>query len=180
MAAVIDTIAPAGTWNADPVHSTVGFEVGYSGVSTFRGSFREFEATLDGSGLAGSAKVASVDVKDEQLNGHLQSPDFFDAQRYPEISFKATELSRTDGDHVSAKGELTIKGVTHPISLEGTVSPASTTDPFGREKIGLKLETTIDRTEYDINWNAPNQSGGDYLANDVKLVAELVFLKAAE
>jgi polyisoprenoid-binding protein YceI len=180
MAAVIDSIAPAGTWTADPVHSTVGFEIGYSGVSTFRGSFRDFEATLDGSGLSGSAKVASVDVKDEQLNGHLQSPDFFDAERYPEISFKATELSRTDDDHVTAKGELTIKGVTHPIKLEGTISPAPTTDPFGREKIGLTLESTIDRTEYDINWNAPNQSGGDYLANDVKLVAELVFLKAAE
>jgi polyisoprenoid-binding protein YceI len=162
------------------VHSTVGFEVGYSGVSTFRGSFREFEATLDSSGLAGSAKVASVDVKDEQLNGHLQSPDFFDAERYPEISFKATELTRSDGDHVTAKGELTIKGATHPITLEGTVSPAPTTDPFGREKIGLTLESTIDRTEYDINWNAPNQSGGDYLANDVKLVAELVFIKATE
>ena len=180
MTAVIERIAPAGTWTADPVHSTVGFEVGYSGVSTFRGSFREFDATLDGSGLAGSAKVASVDVKDEQLNGHLQSPDFFDAQRYPEISFKATELSRTDGARVSAKGELTIKGVTHPITLEGTVSPASTTDPFGREKIGLTLRSEIDRTEYGINWNAPNQSGGDYLANDVKLVAELVLIKAAQ
>jgi polyisoprenoid-binding protein YceI len=180
MSAVIERIAPAGTWNADPVHSTVGFEVGYSGVSTFRGSFREFEATLDDSGLSGSAKVASVDVKDEQLNGHLQSPDFFDAQRYPEITFKATELSRTDGDHVSAKGELTIKGVTHPITLEGTVSPAPTTDPFGREKIGLTLTSEIDRTEYGINWNAPNQSGGDYLANDVKLVADLVLIKAAE
>ena len=180
MTAVIESIAPAGTWNADPVHSTVGFEVGYSGVSTFRGSFRDFEATLDGSGLAGSAKVASVDVKDEQLNGHLQSPDFFDAQRYPEISFKATELARTDGNHVSAKGELTIKGVTHPITLEGTASPAPTTDPFGREKVGLTLRSEIDRTEYGINWNAPNQSGGDYLANDVKLVAELVLIKAAE
>jgi len=180
MSAVIERIAPAGTWNADPVHSTVGFEVGYSGVSTFRGSFRDFEATLDGSSLAGSAKVASVDVKDEQLNGHLQSPDFFDAQRYPEISFKATELSRSGGDRVSAKGELTIKGVTHPITLEGTVSPAPTTDPFGREKVGLTLRSEIDRTEYGINWNAPNQSGGDYLANDVKLVAELVLIKATD
>jgi polyisoprenoid-binding protein YceI len=177
MAAVIDSIAPAGTWTADPVHSTVGFEIGYSGVSTFRGSFRDFEATLDGSGLSGSAKVASVDVKDEQLNGHLQSPDFFDAARYPEITFKATELNRADGDHVTAKGELTLKGVTHPITLEGTVSPASTTDPFGREKIGLTLESTIDRTEYDINWNAPNQSGGDYLANDVHLIARLALVR---
>lgn len=180
MATVIDSIAPAGTWSADPVHSSVGFEVGYSGVSTFRGSFRDFEATLDGSGLSGSAKVGSVDVKDEQLNGHLQSPDFFDAQRYPEIGFKATELNRGDDDIVTAKGELTIKGVTHPITLEGTVSPSPTTDPFGREKIGLTLKSEIDRTDYGINWNAPNQSGGDYLANDVKLVAELVLIKAAE
>jgi len=178
MAAVIEQIAPAGTWTADPVHSTVGFEVGYSGVSTFRGSFRDFEATLDGSGLAGSAKVGSVDVKDEQLNGHLQSPDFFDAQRYPEIQFKTTELSQTDGEHVSARGELTIKGVTHPITLEGTVS-GTMTDPFGREKVGLTLQSAIDRTEYGINWNAPNQTGGD-LANDVKLVADLVLIKAAE
>jgi polyisoprenoid-binding protein YceI len=180
MTPVIERIAPAGTWTADSVHSTVGFEVGYSGVSTFRGSFREFAATLEESGLSGSAKVASVDVKDEQLNGHLQSPDFFDAQRYPEISFTATELSRSGDDQVSAKGELTIKGVTHPITLEGTVSPAPTTDPFGREKIGLTLHSEIDRTEYGINWNAPNQSGGDYLANDVKLVAELVLIKAAQ
>jgi polyisoprenoid-binding protein YceI len=179
MSAVSERIVPAGTWNADPVHSSVGFEVGYSGVSTFRGSFREFEATLDGTGLSGSAKVASVDVKDEQLNGHLQSPDFFDAQRYPEISFNATELSRSGDDELSGKGELTIKGVTHPITLEGTVSPAPTTDPFGREKVGLTLRSEIDRTEYGINWNAPNQSGGDYLANDVKLVAELVLVRAA-
>jgi polyisoprenoid-binding protein YceI len=180
MSAVIERIVPAGTWNADQVHSTVGFEVGYSGVSTFRGSFRDFDATLDGSSLSGSAKVASVDVKDEQLNGHLQSPDFFDAQRFPEISFKATELRRSEDDRVRAKGELTIKGVTHPITLEGTVSAAPTTDPFGREKVGLTLRSEIDRTEYGINWNAPNQSGGDYLANDVKLVADLVLVKAAE
>jgi polyisoprenoid-binding protein YceI len=172
--------APAGNWSADPVHSNLSFEIDYAGTNTFRGSFHEYSAGLSDGVLEGTAKVTSVDVKDEQLNGHLQSPDFFDAQRYPEITFKATELSRTDGDHVSAKGELTIKGVTHPITLEGTVSPAPTTDPFGREKIGLTLTSEIDRTEYGINWNAPNQSGGDYLANDVKLVADLVLIKAAE
>jgi polyisoprenoid-binding protein YceI len=169
-------LAPAGTWNADPVHSDVSFEVAYSGVSTFRGSFREFAATLEGQQLEGSAKVGSVDVKDEQLNGHLQSPDFFDAQRYPEITFTATELSR-DGNRVSGKGELTLKGVTKPITLEGTVSDPSV-DPFGREKIGLRLESQVDRTNFGINWNAPNQSGGDYLANNVKLIAELVLIKA--
>jgi polyisoprenoid-binding protein YceI len=171
-------LAPAGTWNADPVHSHVSFEVVYAGNSTFRGSFREFAATLTGSQLEGSATVASVDVKDEQLNGHLQTPDFFDAQRYPEITFKATELSR-DGSRVSGAGELTIKGVTRPITLEGSISDP-TVDPFGRERIGLRLDTEIDRTEYGVSWNAPNQSGGDYLANGVKLIAELTFVKAAE
>ena len=171
-------LAPAGTWNADPVHSHVSFEVVYAGNSTFRGSFREFSATLEGASLEGSAKVASVDVKDEQLNGHLQSPDFFDAQRYPEIAFTAAELSR-DGSRVTGAGELTIKGVSRPITLEGTISEPSI-DPFGRERIGVRLDSEIDRTQYGVSWNAPNQSGGDYLANTVKLVAELTFVKAAE
>src|SRR6059058_5029487 len=159
------TLAPTGTWAADPVHSNVSFEVGYAGVNTFRGSFREFSATLSDESLEGSAKVASVAVKDEQLNGHLQTPDFFDAERYPEITFRATDLVRHEDDAVSARGDLTIKGVTRPITLEGTIAPEPSTDPFGRERLGLKLETSIDRTDYGVSWNAPNQSGGDYLAN---------------
>jgi len=173
-------LAPAGTWAADPVHSAVSFEIAYAGTSTFRGGFDEFSATLAGGrepSLEGSAGVASVDVKDEQLNGHLQTPDFFDAERHPEISFRATELRRLDGDRVEGSGDLTIKGATHPISLEGAVSPAPATDPFGRERLGLRLEATIDRTRWGVEWNAPNQSGGDYLANDVKLVAELSLVR---
>ena len=172
------TLAPAGTWTADPVHSNVSFEIGYAGVNTFRGSFTDFSATLSGDSLEGSAKVASVDVKDEQLNGHLQTPDFFDAQRYPEITFRATELVRHGDDTVTGKGDLTIKGNTRPITLQGTIAPAPATDPFGRERLGLRLESEIDRTEYGVEWNAPNQSGGDYLANDVKLIAELAFVRA--
>jgi polyisoprenoid-binding protein YceI len=172
------TFAPEGTWTADPVHSNVAFEVGYAGVNTFKGSFRDFGATLSGSELEGTAGVASVDVKDEQLNGHLLTPDFFDAQRYPEITFRATELTRHDDDTVTGRGELTIKGVTRAITLQGAIAPTPATDPFGRERLGLKLESAIDRTEYGVDWNAPNQSGGDYLANEVKLVAELAFVKA--
>jgi polyisoprenoid-binding protein YceI len=172
----IATLAPAGTWSADPVHSNVSFEVGYAGVNTFRGGFREFTATLSGDALEGAAKVASVDVKDEQLNGHLQTPDFFDAQRYPEITFKATELSR-EGTTVRGAGELTLKGVTKPITLEGTIAEAPATDPFGRERLGLRLEATVDRNDYGVSWNAPNQSGGNYLADDVKLIAELALVR---
>jgi len=173
--------APAGTWAADPVHSNVSFEVGYSGVNTFRGSFTDFQATLAGGEsptLQGSAAVASVDVKDEQLNGHLQAPDFFDAERHPELSFRATGLRRLDDDRIEGSGELTIKGVTQSVELTGKIAAAPATDPFGRERLGLKLETAIDRTQYGVSWNAPNQSGGDYLANDVKLIAELAFVKA--
>ena len=176
-------LAPTGTWTADPVHSNVSFEVGYAGVNDFRGGFREFSATLVGGDeptLEGSAKVASVDVKDEQLNGHLQTPDFFDAQRFPEITFTATELVRGEGHTVSGKGELTIKGVSQPITLEGTIAPEPSVDPFGRERLGLRLHSEIDRTQYGVSWNAPNQSGGDYLGNDVKLIAELAFVKAGE
>jgi polyisoprenoid-binding protein YceI len=172
--------APAGTWAADSVHSNVSFEVGYSGVNTFRGGFRDFSATLvggDHASLEGSAKVASVDVKDEQLNGHLQTPDFFDAQRYPELAFRATELRKGDDGRVDGKGELTIKGVTRPVELTGTVAETPTVDPFGRERLGLRLETTVDRTQFGVSWNAPNQSGGDYLANEVKLVAELALVR---
>ena len=173
-----NTLAPTGTtWVADPVHSNVSFEVEYAGVSIFRGSFRDFDAALEGSSLAGSARVASVDVKDEQLAGHLQSPDFFDAERYPEISFRAGELKLGDGGTVAGPGELTIKGVTKPVELQGRLAAAPSVDPFGRERLGLSLETAIDRNEFGVAWNAPNQSGGNYLGDDVTLTADLTFGK---
>jgi len=172
--------APAGNWSADPVHSHVSFEVRHAGVNTFRGGFADFSATLTGGdepALEGLARVASVDVKDEQLNGHLQTPDFFDAQRYPEIAFRATALRRLEGDRVRATGELTVKGVTQPIELTGTIAPAPSVDPFGRERLGLRLDATIDRTAYGVSWNAPNQGGGDYVGNEVKLIAELALVR---
>src|SRR5437879_13884660 len=89
-------LAPAGTWTLDPVHSNVSFEVAYAGVNTFRGGFGEVSATLKGDELEGSAKVSSVDVKDEQLTVHLHTPDFFDSEQYPEITAKTIELPRLD------------------------------------------------------------------------------------
>src|SRR6201987_1084765 len=155
------TLAPAGTtWVADPVHSSVAFEVGYAGGSIFRGGFRDFDARLEGSTLVGSARVASVDVKDEQLSGHLQSPDFFDAEGYPEISFRADQLTLADDGTVTGNAQLTIKGVTKPVELNGRLASAPSVDPFGRERLGLKLETAIDRNEFGVAWNAPNQRGG--------------------
>jgi len=157
----------AGTWAADPVHSHVSFEVAYAGVNTFRGAFEDFTATLSGGRLDGSARVASVDVRDEQLNGHLQTPDFFDAERFPEITFSATSLDR---------GELTIKGVTGPVEIAGSLSEPNV-DPFGRERLGLTLRATVDRTAFGVSWNAPNQGGGDYLGDEVAIVAELALVR---
>ena len=175
------TLAPGGTtWVADPVHSNVAFEVEYAGVSIFRGSFRDFDATLEGSALKGSARVASVDVKDEQLAGHLQSPDFFDGERHPEISIHADELTLADGGTVTGSGELTIKGVTRPVELKGRLASAASVDPFGRERLGLALETAIDRNEFGVAWNAPNQSGGNYLGDEVTLKADLTFVRQAD
>lgn len=174
------TVAPAGTWRLDPVHSTVGFEVAYL-AGVFTGQFREAEATLQvaegAARLEGAAKVASIDVKDEDLAAHLQSPDFFDAESHPELRFSADDL-RVDGQEVEVEGEITIKGVTRPATLTGTVtSPLS--DPWGNERIGLALTTTVDRTDFGVSWNNPLPNGEPALANEVRIVGELQFAKAA-
>lgn len=173
-------IAPAGTWQLDPVHSSVGFEIGYLS-GTFKGQFREIGGRLvvDGgeASIEGTANVASVDVKDENLSAHLQSPDFFDAERHPELRFSANDIS-LDGENVQVRGELTVKGVTQPTEVTGTVA-APLVDAYGRERVGLKLATGIDRTAFGVSWNNPLPSGEQALANDVSIVAELFFVKAA-
>ena len=174
------TAAPAGTWQLDPVHSTVGFEVAYL-AGTFRGQFRDFEGTLEVSDgratLEGVAKVASVDAKDENLSAHLQSPDFFDAERHPELRFRAEDVA-LDGDAAQVRGELAMKGVTRPLTAAGTAA-GPMTDGFGNERINLRLTATVDRTEFGLNWNMPLPTGQPALADDVTIVTELHFTRAA-
>jgi polyisoprenoid-binding protein YceI len=170
---------PLGTWALDPVHSTIGFEVNYL-AGAFRGQFREVSAGLEAGAspvLTGSAKVASVDVKDENLTAHLQSPDFFDAERHPELSFESSEIDR-DEDRITVRGGISIKGVEKPVELTGTITEPIV-DAYGRERLGLKLETTVDRTDFGVDWNLPLPDGKPALANDVKLTAELYFVKEA-
>ena len=174
------TALPVGTWELDPVHSSIGFEINYM-VGAFRGQFREVEARLDGAPegfkLVGVAKVASVDVKDENLSAHLQTPDFFDAERHPELRFESSDIEAS-GDRVTVRGDLTMKGVTKPVELQGSLTE-TITDPYGRDRIGLKLETTVDRTEFGVNWNLPLPSGEPALADEVSLTAELYFVREA-
>jgi polyisoprenoid-binding protein YceI len=169
------TAIPAGTWQIDPVHSTVGFEVAYQ-AGTYRGTFREVEAKLENGKLSGSAKVASVDVKDENLNAHLQSPEFFDAERHPELRFETSEL-RLDGENVEAPGALTIRGITKPVTFTGTAR-GPLTDAFGKERIGFQVSATVDRTEFGLNWNMDLPSGGKALGNEVKILIDAQFVQA--
>ena len=179
MSTPILTVAPAGTWNLDPVHSRVDFEVRYL-AGTFKGEFHEIgaELTVEGerASLEGTAKVASVDVRDENLSAHLQSPDFFDAERHPELRFAARDIRLAGDGKVLVDGELTIKGVAQPVTVTGTVS-APIADPYGNERIGLKLTTKIDRTEFGLSWNNPLPSGEPSLANEVTILAELQFVQ---
>jgi polyisoprenoid-binding protein YceI len=179
MSTTTSTIAPAGTWSLDPIHSRVGFDVSYL-AGTFRGEFRDIAAELavDGehASLDGTAKVASVDVKDENLSAHLQAPDFFDAERYPELRFTARDVRLESEGRVTVDGELTIRGVTKPVTVTGTVT-APMADAYGNDRIGLDLTTTVDRTEFGVNWNQPLPNGEPSLANDVTLVAGLQFVK---
>ena len=171
---------PTGTWTLDPVHSTIGFEVEYLG-GTFRGRFSQAEARLvvegDGASLAGSAQVASIDLKDENLTTHVQSPDFFDAERHPELAFESSEVERS-GDDLIVRGGITIKGVEQPVELTGSFAEPIT-DYAGRERIGLRLETTVDRTAFGVSWNAPLPDGKPALADEVKLAADLYFVREA-
>jgi polyisoprenoid-binding protein YceI len=177
----ITTKIPAGTWSADKVHSSVSFAVKHMVVSTFRGRFEDFDGTLvsgeDGSlRLEGQVRADSIVVKDENLAAHLKSPEFFDTERYPEISFAST-LVRTEAGELIVDGELTIKGHTRPIEARGTITEPVVT--FGDVlKLGVELEATVDRTEYGLNWNAPLPKGGFALDNDVKLVVSLELLKS--
>jgi polyisoprenoid-binding protein YceI len=169
-----------GTWSLDPVHSLVGFEIDYL-AGTFRGQFGDVDVKLSVEGdrarIYGTAKVASVDVKDENLAAHLQSPDFFDAERFPELEFVAENVD-LDGESVLVPGEITIKGVTKAVELAGTISQPIT-DPYGNERLGLRLSTRLDRTDFGIDWNMPLPTGGPALSNEVTIVAELQLVKAA-
>jgi polyisoprenoid-binding protein YceI len=167
---------PTGTWDLDPVHSKAGFAVKHAGLSTFRGHFTDVSARLADGVLTGAVKVDSVEVPVDQLKAHLQGPDFFDAERHPEITFTASNVTQ-DGERLVVNGELTMRGVTQPIEAAGTLTgPAQYFD--GKDRIAVELETVVDRTAYGINWNAPIPSGGNALADEVTITVELQLVKA--
>src|SRR5262249_10773329 len=166
---------PAGTWTLDTTHSSASYSVRHSGVSLFKGGVTDFDAVLEDGLLRGSASVASISVQDEDLEGHLLSPDFFDAERFPRVSFTSTDIRR-DGDQIVVGGELEIRGVKQSVTLTGSIA-GPVVGPAG-ERIGLHLETVIDRTSFGMTWNMELPSGGFILDNDVTLAADLELAKA--
>lgn len=165
----------SGSWTFARTHSSASFAVKYL-VAGFRGEFGELEAQLVDGQLSGSVKVDTINVKDENLAAHLQAPDFFDAEQHPTISFRSKALT-IDGDRVDLDGELTLKGITKPIHATGTVN-GPTEDFMGHTRLGFTLETTVDRTDFGVSWNAELPKGGKALSDDVTLIVELEFFKA--
>lgn len=167
-------VVPSGTWTADKVHSDITFAIKYL-AGTFTGGFTDFDAELNDCVLRGSAQVDSVQVKEPNLAAHLQAPDFFDAERHPQISFESHDIRR-EGDRLTIDGEITIKGHTEPIEIAGAITDPIN-DPFGGERFGLQLEAKLDRTKFGISWNNPLPSGEAALSNQVTLIAELQLSK---
>jgi polyisoprenoid-binding protein YceI len=167
---------PAGTWSVDKVHSSIGFAVDYM-AGTFHGTFSDFDAAVTDGVLTGSARVASVQVPDENLAAHLQSPDFFDAQAYPELTFTSNAINR-DRDRITIDGEITIKGHTETVEITGEISDPIA-DPYGGERFGLTLRTVVDRAKFGVSWNNLLPSGEPALASEVTITAELQLSKQA-
>ena len=162
-----------GVYGADPVHSSFGFAVKYQGVSVFRGTLNDVTARLADGTLEGAAKVESISiVQPEQFRAHVLGADFFDAANHPEVTFRSTDVDLADDGTATVKGDLTIKGITQPLEATGHwTAPAE--DAFGNTRGHLDLTATIDRTAYEMNWNAPLPNGGNALANDVEINVQI-------
>src|SRR5262245_23826096 len=172
-----ESTIPAGTWRSDPVHSSVEFSVRHA-VGTFRGGFDEFEAVLESSGepkLSGHVPVESVRVKEENLEGHLLSPEFFDKDRTPQIAFESSSVRR-EGDQLAVEGDLTVRGVAKPVVARGTITEPIP-GPDGNDRFGVELQTTIDRHDYGLDWNMDLPDGSKVLGDEVTLSVHLELVK---
>lgn len=165
----------AGAYTVDPAHSRVGFAVKHAMVTTVRGTFQDFEgtATLDPANPAASSvelriKVASIDTRQAQRDEHLRTADFFEAEKYPEMFFRSTEVEQVDSDTYSVTGDLTIKDVTRPVSVDFTLT-GSARDPFGNLRVGFEGAVTISRADWGLSWNTALETGGVLVSDKVKL-----------
>jgi len=173
---------PAGTYSVDPVHSSVTFAITHNGVATFRSGFAAYEARLTGGeapALEGSVDVASIKIDEEQLKGHLLSPDFFDASRYPQLRFRSSALDVAEDGSATLRGELEIRGETREVEASGKFGQLGA-DLAGNARVGLSVSAEVDRRDFGLDWNAELPSGGEVLDYAVAINVELELVEEAE
>jgi len=174
-----------GDYAIDPTHSRVGFSARHAMVTKVRGSFNEFEGSghLDASDPSKSSvsmtiQAASIDTRNADRDGHLRSNDFFDMEKYPEIKFVSTSVEQTADDEFTVTGDLTIKDVTKPVSVEFEYS-GSAVDPYGNTRIGFEGKTVVNRKDWGVNWNAALEAGGVLVGEKVTLEFEISAIRQA-
>jgi polyisoprenoid-binding protein YceI len=172
------------TWKLDPSHTLVEFSAKHLMITTVKGRITDVEGTivtdeadLQGSTVEVTLKAASLDTRTDQRDQHLRSADFLDVEKYPEIKFRSTRI-RGDKDSFKVTGDLTIRGVTKPITLD-TSFEGRTTDPWGGERIGFSASGKIDRREFGLTWNQALEAGGVVVGNDIKINLEVEAVIAA-
>jgi polyisoprenoid-binding protein YceI len=173
-----------GTWTADPAHSSFGFSVRHLGIATVRGTFGEFEGkiVLDGdladAKVTGSAKAASIDTSQPDRDTHLRSADFFDAETYPELTFESTSLTEIDEETFEITGDLTMHGVTKPITLKAVLQ-GTEVDPWGNDRIGFEITGQLERSDWGMKFNQALGSGNLAVSDKVKLALDISAVKQA-
>ncbi len=178
------TAVPAGTWNVDASHSSIDFRVKHLGISTVRGTFRDFAGSLEigdditTSKITGSIKAASVDTGEPKRDEHLGSPDFFDAENHPEITFESTSIEAVDDGEFHVTGNFTMHGVTKPLTLHAEVT-GTEQDPWGNTRVGLEAQGELTRSDYGMTFNQALGSGNMMVSDKVRISLEISAVKAA-
>jgi polyisoprenoid-binding protein YceI len=168
-----------GNYTIDPTHSRIGFVTRHAMVTKVRGSFNEFAGAgnFDAENPAASRveltiQAASIDTRNADRDAHLRSNDFFDMDNYPEIRFVSTAVEQLDADTYRVTGDLTIKGITKPVSVDFEYS-GTAVDPYGNQRVGFDGTTTINRKDWGVNWNAALEAGGVLVSEKVVLEFEV-------
>lgn len=183
VASALPAAAQQATWSIDPTHSEVGFRVKHLVISKVPGKFTKFEGTITADPKAPTAAavelkidVASVSTNDEKRDAHLKSPDFFDAAKFPSITFKSTKIVATGKDAYDVTGDLTMKGVTRPVTL-AVKSNGFVKDPWGNERAGFEVSGKVNRKDFGINFNAMLEAGGAVVSDEVELTIGIEAIK---
>jgi len=173
------------TWNLDPVHSVAEFKVKHMMISNVKGHFTGLSGTLTydeqnvtNSRVEATIDVATINTGDAQRDGHLKTADFFDAEKYPAITFRSTNIKRTGDDELAVSGDLTMHGVTRPVVFNVEGPTAAGKDPWGNTRMGLSATTKINRKDFGLTWNATLETGGILVGEEITITLDVQFVKA--